>query len=207
MPNPILPGTPFGSTGRNRSFAWSHILHRAVWNLTWLAFAAWTPPQAHRWRRLLLNLFGARIAPGARVYGSARIWYPPNLTMGRGAVLGWRSLCYCMGPIVIGDYAVVSQFSHLVSGTHDADDPNFQLYTKPIRIGAHAWIAARAFVGPGVEVADGAVLGACGVAFSNLEAWTIYAGNPAKVVRARTNFCQLPTSGLPAPEGRSEKND
>jgi len=156
----------------------------------WLLFASWTPPQLHGWRRLLLNLFGARIAKGARVYGSARIWYPPNLEMGKGAVLGWKTNCYSMGKIVLEDYAEVAQFNHLVTGTHDIDSETFQLYTRPIRICSHAWIASNCFVGPGVTVGEGAVLGACGVAFRDLDPWTVYAGNPAKPIKARRKFTE-----------------
>lgn len=184
----ILQGSKPGSKQRERSFAWRHIALRAVWNFVWLILASWTPPQLYAWRRFLLNLFGAKIAKGARVYGSAQIWYPPNLEMGKGAVLGWNVHCYTMDRIVLEDYAVVSQFVHLVTGTHDTESDSFQLYTKPIRIGSHAWIASGAFVGPGVTVHEGAVLGARGVAFRDLEPWTIYAGNPAQRIRARSEF-------------------
>ena len=188
MNSSILKGKRFGTGGRNRSFSWSNILRRALWNLIWALLASWTPPQLHRWRRFLLNLCGAKIAPGARVYRSAQIWYPPILSMGKGAVLGWNTVCYCMAPIEIGDYATVSQRAHLVAGTHDLDDPNFQLYAEPIKIGAHAWIASRAFVGPGVTVGEGATLGACGVTSSDLDPWMVYAGNPARAIRPRRNF-------------------
>ena len=120
----------------------------------------------------------------------ANIWkhdglVPPNLEMGEHAVIGWRTLCYSMDRIVIGDYATVSQCSFLLAGTHDIDDPNFQLQTKPIHIGPRAWVAACAIVGPGVTIGEGAVLGGGGVAFKDLEPWTVYAGNPARKVRAR----------------------
>lgn len=161
---------------------------RALWKITWLILASWTPPQFYAWRRLLLNIFGAKIARGARVYGSATIWYPPNLEMKAGSVLGWKAHCYCMDRIVLDEFCVVSQFSHLVAGTHDTESDTFQLFTKPIYIGKHAWVAAGAFVGPGVTVHEGAVLGARGVAFKDLDAWSIYAGNPARFVRKRLNF-------------------
>ncbi|MBB3912703.1 putative colanic acid biosynthesis acetyltransferase [Sphingomonas desiccabilis] len=184
----ILPGTKYGTRGRERSFALRHLALRLVWNLVWLLFAAWTPPQLYGWRRFLLRLFGAKMAPGSRVYGSARIWYPPNLEMGRGAVLGWQSYAYTQGPIVIGDYAVVSQWSRLLTGTHDETSETFQLYVKPITIEPHAWVAAGALVGPGVTIGEGAVLGGGGVAFKSLATWTIYAGNPAREIRKRPNF-------------------
>lgn len=188
MSDDLIEPSRFGTKGRVRYFTWSHIAYRLVWNTTWLLLASWTPPQLHAWRRFLLNLFGAKIAKGARVYGSARIWYPRNLTMEPHSLLGWKVNCYCMAPIHIEAHGEVAQFSHVVSGTHDYNSPDFPIVMKPVRIGAHAWIAANAFVGPGVTVGEGAVLGACGVAFRNLAPWTVYAGNPATEVKKRHNF-------------------
>lgn len=101
------------------------------------------------------------------------------------SVLGPGVNCYCMAPLLVGRYAVVSQGAHLCGGTHDVDDPYFQLVTKPIEIGAFAWIAAEAFVGPGVRVGEGAVLGARAVAMKDLEPWSVYIGNPAQFLRYR----------------------
>lgn len=170
------------------SFPLSNRLYRAVWSVAWLLLAAWTPPPLHAWRRLLLRTFGAQMAKGSRVYASARIWYPPNLTMGVNAVLGPRVNCYCQDRITLGDYAVVSQSAQLVTGTHDIDSPNFALVTRPISIGRNAWIAASAFVGPGVTIGDGAVLGTCAVTFKDLPAWSVYVGNPAKFIRMREDI-------------------
>lgn len=167
------------------SFSLQHRIFRAVWGLTWALLGRWTPVPLHGWRRLLLKCFGANLHSTARVYPSARIWYPPHLHMGQHAVLGPDVICYCMDRITIGDFAIVSQGAHLCGGTHDPDDPHFQLVPKPITIGANAWIAAEAFVGPGVVVGEGAVLGARGVTVRNLAPWTIFAGNPAKAIRDR----------------------
>lgn len=184
MSTPLDAAAARSQTG-GPSFDLRHRLLRAAWTVCWGALASWTPPPLHGWRRMLLRLFGARIAPTAHVYGSARIWYPPNLEMAAHACLGPRVNCYCMAPISLGPYALASQGAHLCAGTHDVDDPNFQLMVKPIRIGASAWIAAEAFVGPGVTVGDGAVLGARGVLFRDLPAGQIAAGNPARILRAR----------------------
>jgi putative colanic acid biosynthesis acetyltransferase WcaF len=167
------------------SFSLGHRAFRALWGFTWLLLAAWTPPPLHRWRAWLLGLFGADMHPGARVYGKARVWYPPNLTMHAYAVLGPGANCYCMDKITICEKAVVSQGAQLCAGTHDITDPNFQLITKPIVIGAHAWIAADAFVGPGVSVNEGAVVGARAVLFKDAESWSVYGGNPAKLIKRR----------------------
>ncbi len=187
----ILDAARSGSARGGAYFSLQHRMFRAVWNMVWLLLASWTPPPMHGWRRFLLRLFGAKIGKKTRIYSSARIWYPPNLEMGNYSVLGWKVNCYCQGKIVLEEYANIAQYVHLITGSHDFDTPSFQLYTKPIRICRHAWIASDAFVGPGVTVGEGAVLGGRGVAFKDLKPWTVYVGNPAKVIRQRKRITEV----------------
>lgn len=167
------------------SFSLSNRLFRALWNLSWAVLASWTPPPLRGWRRFLLKAFGAQMGAHTDVRGSARVWYPPHLHMADRTVLAERVNCYNMAPISLGQGALVSQGAHLCAGSHDISTPEFQLIAKPIVIGAKSWIAAEAFVGPGVVVGEGAVLGARGVAFTALEPWGVYAGNPAKWIKRR----------------------
>jgi putative colanic acid biosynthesis acetyltransferase WcaF len=181
----ILNAAAHGPSQGGPSFSFQHRAYRAVWGAAWLLLASWTPPGFNGWRRMLLIAFGGHIAPTARIHARARIWYPANLEMADHACLGPRVDCYSMAKITLDAYALASQGAHLCAGTHDIDDPNFQLCARPIRIGRKGWVAAEAFVGPGVDVGEGAVLGARGVAFSDLEPWTVYAGNPAREIRKR----------------------
>ena len=57
---------------------------------------------------------------------------------------------------------------------------------KPIIIGDRAWVAAEAFIGPGVTVGEGAVVGARAAVFKDVEPWTVVGGNPARVIKTRT---------------------
>jgi len=181
----VLDARESGARAGGPSFPLTHRLERLVWQVTWALLASWTPPPMHLWRRMLARIFGAKLGPEVRIYGTANIWYPSNLTMGAYAVLGPKANCYCMAAIEIGDYATISQGAHLCGGTHDVDDEYFQLIAKPIVIGPFAWVAAEAFVGPGVVMHEGAVLGARGVAMKDLAEWCVYAGNPARMVRER----------------------
>ncbi|MGO9361323.1 MAG: putative colanic acid biosynthesis acetyltransferase [Xanthobacteraceae bacterium] len=167
------------------SFTLGNQIYRLVWSVTWLLLAAWTPPPLHGWRRLVLRLFGAKVAPTAHIYPSARIWSPLNLEIGDFAGIGPRVNVYSMARITFAPYSLASQGAHICAGTHDIEDVNFQLHARPIVIGYRAWIAAEAFVGPGVTVGDGTVLGARGCAFRDLDPWMVYAGNPARAIKPR----------------------
>jgi putative colanic acid biosynthesis acetyltransferase WcaF len=158
---------------------------RVLWALGWLLLARWTPPPLHRWRAAVLRMFGATVGRGARVYSSACIWLPANLVIGEHSVLGPRVRCYNQGRITIGNRVTVSQDASLCASSHDVSDRHFQLVLRPIAIGDDAWIAAEAFVGPGVSVGEGAVLGARGVTARDLAPWNVYVGNPARQIKLR----------------------
>jgi acetyltransferase-like isoleucine patch superfamily enzyme len=58
--------------------------------------------------------------------------------------------------------------------------------SAPIKVSRGAWIGARAIILKGVTIGEGAVVGAGSVVSADVPAWTIVAGNPAKVIRALT---------------------
>ena len=177
--------TDYTPSHHQPSFGFGNKLVRVLWGTTWLLLGRFTPPPLWGWRRFLLRLFGAKVGHGARVYGSTRVWLPANLTLGSGALIGRRVNIYNQGTIRIGRLTVVSQDASLCASSHNVEDPGFPLVTRPIAIGANVWIAAEAFVGPGVIVGDGAVLGARGVAMRPLDPWGYYAGNPAVKTKDR----------------------
>jgi len=167
------------------SFSLSNRVLRACWSLVWLCLFRFSPKPCHRWRVFLLRCFGGRIAGDCHIYPSAQIWAPWNLEMASEACLADKVNCYCMGKIRLGKRVIISQESYLCGGTHQYNDPHFQLVARDITVEDFAWVAARAFVGPGVTIHKGAVAGACAVVTKDLDAWTVYAGNPCKAVNSR----------------------
>lgn len=159
---------------------------RVTWNLVWMFLFRPTPRGVlYGWRRFLLRLFGARIGKGAHILPSCRVWLPSNLTMGDHSCLSEAVDCYCVDRITIGNQTVVSQGAFLCTASHDIASPTMELTHRPIVIGPQSWIAARAFIGPGVTIGEGSVVGACAVVTRDVAPWTVVAGNPARFVRKR----------------------
>lgn len=167
------------------SFSLGNRLFRVVWAVAWLVLARFTPPPLHGWRRLVLRAFGADIARGARIHASVSVWHPANLTVGANALIGPGARLYNQGHITIGPRTVISQRAHICASTHDVNDPLFQLLLRPVTIGAQCWVAAEAFVGPGVTMGDRSVLAARGALFRSIEDDAIYSGNPAQFLKMR----------------------
>ncbi len=93
--------------------------------------------------------------------------------------------CYSVDKIRIGCHATVSQYSYLCTASHDIEDPHMPLVTAPISIGEGAWVTADVFIGPGVTIGDGAVVGVRSAVFKDVDPWTVVAGNPVKVIKKR----------------------
>jgi putative colanic acid biosynthesis acetyltransferase WcaF len=169
------------------SFSLSNRMARVVWGIVYRLLFAPTPRVAHGWRRLLLRLFGAEIGTGVHVYPHVKIWAPWNLSIGDFAGVADGVNLYSIERISLGERSVVSQGAQLCTGSHDFNDPSFQLTAEPIEIGPDVWICSEAFVCPGVRIAPGAVIGARSVVTRSLSgAWTVYAGMPARKVSTRT---------------------
>lgn len=160
-------------------------LLRAAWNLVWALLFRPSPVPCFAWRNFLARLFGAKLGKGVHLYPSARIWGPWNLEMGDYSSLAGRVDCYCVDRVQIGPHATVSQYSYLCTATHDIAHPHMRLVTAPIQIGEGAWVCADAFVGPGVKVGEGAVVGARASVFKDVEAWSVVGGNPARFIKMR----------------------
>lgn len=171
-----------------------HRAGRAAWAVVWGLFFRPTPRVLHSWRRGLLRAFGARLGTRVRVYPSARVWAPWNLEVGDFSVLGDRVEIYCVAPIRIGSHVVVSQGAHLCAATHDVRDPGFRLDARPIVVEDGAWVAAEAFVGPGVTVGAAAVVGARAVVTRDVPEREIVAGNPARRIGRRELRTESPSA-------------
>ena len=138
---------------------------RLLWSVTWAIFARPLPRSVGSgWKRTLLRIFGAKIDKTAVVYSTARVYYPANLVMGRYSCLASDVDCYNVAPITIGDNTLI---------------------TAPIVIEDQTWVAAHAFIGMGVTIGQGAVVGATASVYRDVLPWTVVGGNPAREIKKR----------------------
>ncbi|MBD0850786.1 LbetaH domain-containing protein [Maribacter arenosus] len=136
-------------------------------------------------RNLLLLAFGAKVPLKVMVYSSAKIWAPWNLEMDEHSCIGPNTNIYNKNKVVIGRHCVVSQGAYLCTATHDIMDSKHSLISSPILLKEKSWVAADVFVGPGVTIGEGAIVGARGVVFKDVDPWTVVGGNPAKFIKKR----------------------
>jgi putative colanic acid biosynthesis acetyltransferase WcaF len=189
MPRPAADyrASEAGSDAYTRpAFSLENRLRRLLWNACWLVFYRYSPRPLHAWRAMLLKAFGAQLGPDCHFYPGSRVWAPWNLLCADHVAAGDGVEIYNPSPMQLDSHVILSQDCYLCGATHDYNDPDFPLIAYRMHIKRYAWICARACVCPGVQVAEGAVLGLGSIATKDLAAWTVYGGNPAVAVRERT---------------------
>ncbi len=170
------------------NFSLGNRIGRVVWTIVAALFFRISPKPFHAWRSFLLKLFGAKVGKKVHVYPGAKIWAPWNLEIGDESAVANGAILYTQGKILIGKYVIISQGAHLCAGTHDYNLPDFPLITKPIIIEDYAWVAAEAFIHPGITIGTGSVVGARSVVTKNTSAWMVCAGHPCKSIAPRNDI-------------------
>lgn len=175
------------------SFPVSDKMRRLVWMVSWFLLCRFTPAPMHGWRIFILRLFGAKIGTGNYIYPDCIIWAPWLLETEEVVTIGGGVEIYNPGGVKLGHHTILSQGAFLCGATHNYQSIDFTYIKKPIVTEAYVWICARAVVLPGVHCHEGSVLGAASVTGKSMDAWTVYAGNPAVEVKKRNNVTSVNT--------------
>ena len=158
-----------------------------LWWFTDFFFFKLSPQILYGWRRFLLRLFGAKIGKNVIIRPSVTITYPWKVTIGDFSWIGDNVELYSLGEIEIGSNVVISQKSYLCAASHDYEKENFPIWSKKITIEDECWLATDVYVGPGVTVGKGTVIGARSSIFKDLPPGKVCVGSPARVIKDRIN--------------------
>lgn len=156
-----------------------------LWWLVQSSLFHWSPQFAYGFRRWLLRCFGAKVGKGVIIRPSVTITYPWKVSIGNYSWIGDNVVLYSLGEIEIGTHAVVSQKSYLCASDHDYTQVNFPIRARKIIIESEVWVAADVFVGPGVTIKQGSVIGARSSVFSDMPAEMVCFGYPCRPVKKR----------------------
>jgi putative colanic acid biosynthesis acetyltransferase WcaF len=160
------------------------LLKRSVWYCLNACFLASAFPFSG-FKLGLLRLFGAKIGKGVVVKPFVYIKYPWNLKVGDHVWIGERVWIDNLALVQIGSNSCLSQEAYIFCGNHNYKKSGFDLMTNPVTLEDGVWIGAKAIVCPGVVCHSHAVLATGSVASRNLEAYSVYQGNPAVRVKER----------------------
>jgi acetyltransferase-like isoleucine patch superfamily enzyme len=123
-----------------------------------------------------------------------------GIDMGEWCYLGENSRVWSAASIRIGDRVLISHDVNIIDSlTHPIKSQErhkqfrsiattghpvrVDLDERPIIIGDDVWIAAGAIVLRGVTIGRGAIVGAGAVVISDVPAYSVVGGNPARIIR------------------------
>jgi len=133
----------------------------------------------------LMRLFGATVGKGVVVKQNVNIKYPWLLEIGNHVWIGEGVWIDNLTNVCIENNVCVSQGALLLCGNHNYKKKTFDLITASIVVKEGVWIGAKSVVCGGVTLHSYAILSVGSVASTDVEAHSIYKGNPAVKIRKR----------------------
>ena len=142
----------------------------------------------------LANIAGkVTVGEGSRI--DAFVTITGRVTIGRNVHISTGACIFGGEGVEIGDYSAVSVQAKIFTATEDLSGESFVNPTvdhdriphkAPVSIGRHCVVGAGSVLLPGAKFHDGACCGALSLVKEPLAAWSIYAGTPAKYLKARS---------------------
>ena len=107
-----------------------------------------------------------------------------NIKIGKNVFINACCRFQDQGGIEIGDGSLIGHNTTIATLNHDFNpDKRANLHPSPVKIGKNVWIGSDCTILPGVEIGNGAVIGAGSVVTKNVPANSIAVGSPARVIK------------------------
>tara|TARA_R100000365_G_C2747960_1_gene78494 strand:+ start:1100 stop:1678 length:579 start_codon:yes stop_codon:yes gene_type:complete len=156
-----------------------------MWWLAKLAFIQSGFPWPMSFKRQILRAFGAKVGRGFYIRPGVNIHFPWKFVAGENVWVGEGTVILNLEPVTLEDNVALAHEVYIAAAGHDIRDARFRYANRPVVVRSGAWLATRAYVGPGVTVGRGAVVAAGAVAVSDVPAWSVVGGVPARVIGQR----------------------
>jgi acetyltransferase-like isoleucine patch superfamily enzyme len=118
---------------------------------------------------------------------------PSNISIGDSVIIRPGVALFAThspgGYIIIEDHIGIGGGCHFYVSNHRFEDVTKPIkyqghhQAKPIKVCTGSWIGANCSILPGVTIGQNAVVGAGSVVTKDVEAFTVVAGNPAKIIK------------------------
>lgn len=162
----------------NRIFNW--FLDFELLVITWAGLIP-----SHLLRLLIYRLAGMKIGKNSRIHIGARFFYPANIQIGQGTIIGDNVFLDGRDKLTIGDHVDIASSVMVYNSEHDIDSEDFHAVLGPVEIGDYVFVGPRAIILPGVKISKGAVVAAGAVVTKDVEGFKIVGGVPAQIIGER----------------------
>lgn len=140
---------------------------------------------SHLLRNFLYRLFGVRIGKRSVIHMGANFFFPKNISIGQGTILGTGIFIDGRAKVKIGNHTDIASEVMIYNSEHDLASPTFKAIEEPVTIGDYCFIGPRVIIMPGVNIGNGAVVAGGAVVTKDVPEKVIVGGIPAKVIGER----------------------
>jgi maltose O-acetyltransferase len=104
--------------------------------------------------------------------------------------------CQVPDNIKIGNDVMMGPDVIIIKRNHNYEDLNIPMRLQgakdsaPVIIGNDVWIGTRVLILPGINISDGAIIGAGAVVTKDIPPYAICGGNPARILKYRNETAQ-----------------
>lgn len=139
-------------------------------------------------RQIVRDLFG-KVGENVNVNPPFYCDYGTNIEVGDNFYANYNCTLIDVAKIKIGDNCLLAPSVSIYTAGHPVypttRNSGYE-YGKEVVIGDNVWIGGNVTVCPGVTIGSNTVIGAGSVVTKDIPAWSIAAGNPARVIRTIT---------------------
>jgi len=141
-------------------------------------------------KRNYIRLFGGVVGNSVTFYPGIRIHPLKNIIIGDKVDLAWGVIITTGGNVKIGARTLVGYRTIIASQNHIIPSKKGQIFGsghiyQDVNIESDVWIGANCVILPGIKIGKGSIIGAGSVVTKNVPAYTIVAGNPARILKFR----------------------
>ena len=124
------------------------------------------------------------------IWDGTHIDSPSKLNIGNHVSINRGCIINAAGNVTISDNVLIGPEVIIYSQNHNFNQKekniNLQGYSKaPVMIQRNVWIGARSIILPGVTIQSDSIIGAGSVVTNDIPSNSIFAGNPAKLIKKR----------------------
>lgn len=140
---------------------------------------------SHSFRNFFFRMSGIKIGRGSTFHVGAQFFYPKNIKVGEGTIIGYGIFIDGRDKVAIGSHTDIASEVMIYNSEHDLSDPDFSAIHAPVSIGDYCFIGPRAIIMPGVTIGNGAVVAGGAVVTKDVPDMAIVGGVPAKIIGER----------------------
>lgn len=141
----------------------------------------------HFIRKLFYRVSGMKIGKNSYIHMWTRFYFPANIKIGQGTIIGDHAFLDGRAPLTIGNNVDIASQVLIYNSEHDINSDDFDPNQEPVEIGDYVFIGPRVVILPGVKIGKGAIVAAGAVVTSDVKDYEIVGGVPAKNIGERKN--------------------